>query len=209
MNEIASKPGENENLKGQRFRCPRCLPIWTVMLTLGLLYACGAPLSNRWTGRWPAPCWLAFFLNCICMSMLLSPRWSRVVVSCLLGICAAVALWYAELGAYHVHGFKLAYTGIWPYVLRAPTYVLLAGVIVVSSVDERFPLLQAVLLAASYIVVFLVLWDIAGVACSIALPRSGTFMHGNYDIYGYRLGAFALGTTFLWAAVARCLVSRA
>ena len=186
-----------------RLRRPKDVPLWVLALALALLYWAGAPIAMRFSIRWPAPYWYAFGLSGLAISMGIGDAWRHVVLGTILGTLGGVALWYAQIGAYHVQGVSWAYQGPWPYLLRIPAYLLVASIFVVTRKASHFSWSESLALAAFYLTVYLSLIGVAPIVCSIALPRSGTFIHGNYTVFGYRLGAFAVCAAFLCVACAR------
>ncbi len=62
---------------------------------------------------------------------------------------------------------------------------------------------RIVLGICTYFGLYFSLMFLAPAVCSIALPRSGTFLHGDYDALGYRLGVCAISASFLSAMATR------
>jgi hypothetical protein len=121
---------------------------------------------------------------------------------------AGIGLWWAEIGAYHVFGLDWAYRGPWPALLTIPATFCLASVFFLTRDACRLSLAQCAVVTVVYYAGYSILVSVGRVACAFALPRCGTFMHGDYDVYGYRLGAFATCATFLGVACLRQFVAK-
>ena len=57
-----------------------------------------------------------------------------------------------------------------------------------------------------YLVMFFGLLFFAEEVCSFSLPRAGTTSHGNYDIFGFRLGGYYLFVTVTSVLLAKLIL---
>lgn len=198
---------ENDSGAGERvskggISSPNQFHVAMVGAALALIYVIAAPMVMHVSIRWAAPYWLAIAMSSLAISSLICNRWRHVLAGMLLGIIASGVTWFAEIGAYHVAGLKWVYSAPWPYLLKAPTYLLLGGIFLLGRRTSRIALAKAGVAAASYFALYFSLLYVAPFVCSLG-SHSGGLYFVNYDDYGYRLGIFALAASFCSAMLAR------
>ena len=179
------------------------IPVVIVGIVLFLIYLAGTPVVMRHCTRWPAPYWFAIGLSGFAISLLSGSRWRDVAWGIALGTGAAYAIWFSEIGAYHVFRFRQAYTSPWPYLLKAPSYLCIGFIFPICSTGFPACFVRGICAASVYFISYFVIMLGAEFACNIALPRDGTFFWGNYDVFGYRLGIYALSASFISALLVR------
>jgi hypothetical protein len=179
------------------------IPVALVGVFRPLIYFAGAPVAMRVSIRWPAPYWFAIGLSGFSISLLIGSRWPHVLWGGALGIASACATWFADIGAYHVCGFKQAYASPWSGLLKIPGYLCLGLLVLTCRRGRSIGIARSLCAAGVFLISYLAFMSVAEVVCNIALPRGGTFLHGNYDIFGYRLGMYTLTASFMCALLMR------
>jgi len=167
----------------------------------------GAPLAMHLSNRWPAPYWFAIGVHGLAISALIGPTSRNVLWGAGLGLGAAGATSFAEI-AYHICGLEWAYTAPWSVLLKMPPFLTLCAWFPLTRERSGITASRALLASCVYATSYVVLMFFGPFVCTIGLRPSGSFMHGNYDDFGYRLGMYALGVSLLGVLFAKQLYVR-
>jgi len=152
----------------------------------------------HWTGKWPAPYWFAVGLGVLVAGGLLRAGWIHFTWLVPFACFAVFVAWFFSFGVYRtwartliLHDYRWYYENWWP--AKIPTVAVVATLVVfLSGHRGSRNAIRLCLAGALFCTLFFGMLAFAEPVCSFYLPRAGTTFHGNYDIFGFRLGGYYL-----------------
>lgn len=195
----------------QRVRIPK-EALWFLMIAVSYLVL-WRQVTN-WTGKWPAPYWFSVGLGVLLIYAVLGRQRVELLWVVPVACIAVFIAWFFGLGIYQtwlreliLHDLRWYYRNYWPE--KVPVIlVVVATAVVMTKHDGIGSLRYFGALAASTALFFMMLF-IAEPVCSLFLPPAGTTSHGNYDIFGFRLGLYFLAATTACLIFLKYLLPRA
>jgi hypothetical protein len=152
----------------------------------------------RWTGKWPAPYWFAVGLGVLLAGGLLRTGWVHFTWLVPFACFAFFVAWFFSDGVYRtwaqtviIYDYRWYYENWWPE--KVPTVAVMATLFFFFPFQDRVGAIGRRCAAmALFTAALFGMLALAEPLCSFSLPRAGTTDHGNYDIFGFRLGVYYL-----------------
>ena len=186
--------------------------LWVVLTAVAYLVLWKTIL--HWTGKWPAPYWFAVGLSVLIVGGLFRVKSVHFIWLVPMACFAGLVAWFFSLGIYGTwartlifHDYRWYYQNWWPE--KVPVIAVMATLVTCLSLPARprrtIRFCVAILL---FVAAFFGLLVLAEPLCSSYLPRAGTTFHGDYDVFGFRLGGYFLLAILTSVALLRLMLPK-